>query len=347
VVSGWEAQLPRQNLLRSWLAASLSVVVAVAAGLLTVRPGAVGAAERWGFEIFVNDAGFSPPVVSDVNVGDVLIFKLYKTTNNHTVTFEDNSVCPGNPGAVPCWPELRFYEDQPGQSCDNGRFVVPGWRCMIVQEPGKTVRYHDAKNPANGGEIRVLGQPTTTTGPGTPTTTAPTATTTTLPSTTTTTWSQSTTTSAPTAIRPFVIPDPPPTTSTMAPPASMVTNKGGTTAPTANKDKGKDNGKAKPKAAGTETPTTASLTPPDAMPPDSVFDPAALTPGPVLVPDTPGNADGRDEVDLESAAVMNLLDHDEATDQRPLLLALAALAFLLTVGGLWHWLHRASRYDPA
>jgi hypothetical protein len=345
---GWEAQLARRNLLRSWLAAALSVVAVMAAGLLMVRPVPAGAADtRRLFTITVSDSGFNPPVVPDANVGDILMFALDSATEEHTVTFEDNSVCPGSRGAVPCWPELRFDDGHP--NCVDRDGIKPGHRCMIVQDPGKTVLYHDAFNVGNGGEIRVLGQATTTTGPSTTTTTAsPSTTTTTQPPTTSTTWSQTTNTTAPTQIRPFVIPDPGPTTSTMAPAAPVaVTNTGGTPAPTTNKNKDKDKGKAKAKAAGTETPTTASAPPPDAMPPDSVFDPAALTPGPVLVPDTPGNADGRDEVDLESAAVMNLLDHDEASDHRPLLLALAALAFLLTVGGLWHWLHRASRYDPA
>jgi hypothetical protein len=337
--------LARRNLLRSWLAAALSIAAVMAVGLLTVRPVPAGAAERRIFEITVSDAGFNPPVVSNVNVGDVLMFTLYQTTEKHTVTFEDNSACPGSRGAVPCWPELRF--DDGNDNCVAGDIRLPGRRCMIVQEPGKTAAYHDAFIAGNGGEIRVLGQPTTTTGPST-TTTAPPSTTSSTQATTTTTSSQTSTTTAPTQIRPFVIPDPGPTTSTMAPATPVaVTNNGGTPASTANKDKDKDKGKAaKAKGAGAETPTTAAPVPSDAMPPDSVFDPAALTPGPVLVPDAPGNADGHDEIDLESAAVMNLLD-EEVADHRPLLLAFGALAFLVFVGGVWGWFHRASRYDPA
>jgi hypothetical protein len=338
--------LARRNLLRSWLAASLSVVVVVAAGLLTVRPLPVGAAERQIFQISVSDAGFSPAVSENVNVGDVLMFVLDQTTDQHTVTFEDDSLCPGSRGAEPCWPELRFDDGNP--NCVMGDVRLPDRRCMIVEDPGKTVRYHDAFNDSNGGEIRVLGQATTTTttGPATTTSTAPT-TTSTPPPTTGTTGAQTTSTTAPTAIRPFVIPDPPNTSTTARPAPVAVTNNGGTTASTANKDKDKDKGKAKTKAAGTETPTTASPTLPDAMPPDTVFDPAALTPGPVLVPDVPGGPDADGDVNLESAAVMNLLDRDEPADDRPMLLALAALAFLLSVGGAWAWLHRASRYDPA
>jgi hypothetical protein len=316
----------------------------MAVGLLSVRPVPAGAADPKAFEITVSDAGFNPPVVSDVNVGDVLIFKLYATTDQHKVIFEDNSVCPGRRGAVPCWPELRF-DDPNTANCWNGQ-IEPDWRCMIVQEPGKTVPYHDGFNAANVGEIRVLGQPTTTTGPSTTTTTAPPTTTTTQDPTTTTTAFHTTTTTAPTSIHPFVIPDPPSTTSTTAPPAPVtVTNNGGPAAPAANKDK--DKGKAKGKAAGTETPTTASPTPPDAVPPDSVFDPAALTPGPIVVPDTPGGPDSGDDANLESSAVMNLLDREEPADHTSMLLALGALAFLLSVGGVWTWFHRASRYDPA
>jgi hypothetical protein len=133
----------------------------------------------------------------------------------------------------------------------------------------------------------------------------------------------------------------------MAPPVSVTTN-GATPAPTANKDKGKDKGKSKSKAAEAGTPTTVTPIAPDALPPDSVFDPAALTPGPGVVPDVPA-APGADDVNLESAAVMNLLDRDqeEPTDYRPLLLALGALALLLFVGGLLYWFARPSRYYPA
>lgn len=337
--------MSRRNLLRSWLTAALSIVAVMAAGLLTVRPVPAGAADRPEIDITVSDAGFNPPVVSDVNVGDVLIFKLHAPTDyEHKIIFEDHSVCPGRRGAVPCWPELRF-DDPATANCWNGK-IEPDWRCLIVQDPGKTVPFYDGFNPANRGEIRVLGQPTTTTGPSTTTTTAPPTTTTTAP-TTTTTWSDTTTTTAPKQVRPFVIPDPPSTTSTMAAPAPVVvTNTSGSPAPTATKNKDNDKGKAKAKAAGTETPTTLSPPPSDAMPPDSVFDPAALTPGPGLVP-VDANLNGDGEINLESAAVMNLLARDEAADRRPLLLSLCALAFLLALGGIWRWFTRPSRYDPA
>ena len=344
--------MARRNPLRSQLAAALSVVVVVALGLLTARPVPAGAAERRIFEITVTDAGFNPKVVPDANVNDVLMFTLDQTTDQHTVTFEDNSVCPGERGAEPCWPELRFDDRNP--NCVAGNIRLPGRRCMIVMEPGKTVKYHDRFNAASTGEIKVLGQPTTTTGPSTTTTTRlPTTTTTapptstTQPPTTATTAPQTTTSTAPTQLRPFVIADPPSTTSTVAPPVSVTTN-GATPAPTAaNKDKDKDKGK-KGKAAGTETPTTVTPVAPDALPPDSLFDPATLTPGPGVVPDVPA-APGADDVNLESSAVMNLLDHeeDEPTDYRPMLLALGALALVLSIAGVCIWFGRPSRYDPA
>jgi hypothetical protein len=87
--------------------------------------------------------------------------------------------------------------------------------------------------------------------------------------------------------------------------------------------------------------------PTDAQPPDSLFDPAALTPGPIELPAAHGDPADGDDVNLESAAVVNLLDPEDAADHRLLLLAFGALAFLLLVGGLWHWFHRASAYDPA
>ncbi len=355
VVTGGEAQLARRNPLRSWLAAALSVVIVTAAGLFMVRPLPAGAADYTVFTVKVTDTGFDPAVVSDVKVNDRLKFVLEATTNEHRVIFEDNSVCPGDRGAEPCWPELRFDGDRDNCFDVDENRIVPNARCMIVWDPGKTVRFHDYFNKANVGEIRVLGQPTSPTGPSTTTTTRPPTTTTTAPTTTTrppttpTTGPQTTTTTAPTQIRPLVISDPPSTTSTMAPPVSVTTN-GATPAPTADKgkDKGKGKDKAKSKAAGAETPTTVTPVAPDALPPGTVFDPATLTPGPVAVPAVPG-APGADDVNLQSAAVMDLLDpeKDEPTDYRPVLLALGALALVLSICGFCFWFGRPSRYDPA
>jgi hypothetical protein len=354
VVPGWEAQLARRNPLRSWLTATLSVLVVVALGLLSVRPVPAGAAERRIFEIIVTDAGFNPNVIPDANVNDVLMFTLDQTTDQHTVTFEDDSVCPGERGGEPCWPELRF--DDRNANCLAGNIRLPGRRCMVVAEPGKTVQYHDAFNAANTGQIKVLGQATTTTGPSTTTTTAPPTTTTTAPttsttqpSTTVTTEPQTTTTTAPTQIRPFVVSDPPSTTSTMAPPVSVSTGGGTPAVTTAGKGKGKDD-KARSKSAGTETPTTVTPVAPDALPPGTVFDPSSLTPSPDAMPGIPG-APGPDDVNLESSAIMNLLDEAEdegdPTNWGPLLLALGGLALVLSIGGVCIWFGRASRFDPA
>jgi hypothetical protein len=354
VVPGWEAQLARRNPLRSWLTATLSVLVVVALGLLSVRPVPAGAAERRIFDIKVTDAGFNPNVIPDANVNDVLMFTLDQTTDQHTVTFEDDSLCPGDTGAEPCWPDLRF--DDRHANCWAGNIRLPGRRCILIAEPGKTVQYHDDFNKANTGQINVLGQATTTTGPPTTTTTAgPTTTTTgqttstTQPSTTVTTEPQTTTTTAPTQIRPFVIADPSSTTSTLAPPVSVSPTGGTPAVTTAGKGKGKDD-KAKSKSAGTDTPTTVTPVAPDALPPGTVFDPSSLTPSPDAMPGIPG-APGPDDVNLESSAIMNLLDgvEDEGdpTNWGPLLLALGGLALVLSIGGVCIWFGRASRFDPA
>src|SRR4029078_11388633 len=99
-------------------------------------------------------AGFRRAVVRDLNVGGRLAFELDNTTSKHAVIWETNSVCPGSRGAEPCWPDLNFDDGQRNCIGPNGR--VPGYRCLIVEEPGVTVRYHDASNTANGGEISVL-----------------------------------------------------------------------------------------------------------------------------------------------------------------------------------------------
>ncbi|HZI38509.1 MAG TPA: hypothetical protein VFF24_09405 [Acidimicrobiia bacterium] len=349
--------MTRRNPLRSWLAATLSVLVVVALGLLTVRPVPAGAAERRIFEIIVTDAGFNPNVIPDANVNDVLMFTLDQTTDQHTVTFDNDSVCPGDAGAEPCWPDLHFDDRHP--NCMAGNIRLPGRRCLLVMEPGTTARYHDAFNAANTGEVRVLGQATTTTSaPPTTTTTAPPTTTTsgpttstTQPPTTATTGPMTTTTTAPQQVRPFVISDPPSTTSTMAPPVSVSTNDVTPAPTTANKGKARDGDKAKSKAAGTETPTTVTPVAPDALPPGTAFDPSSLTPSPEAMPGVPV-APGPDDVNLESSAIMNLLDdvaeeEGESTDWGPLLLALGGLALVLSIGGICIWFGRASRFDPS
>src|SRR2546429_421661 len=75
---------------------------------------------------------------------------------------------------------------------------------------------------------------------------------------------------------------------------------------------------------------------------------AARTHGPMVVHDSPGEPSDGDNANLESAAVLNLLDHEEpANGDGPMLVVLGALAFLVCTGGVWRWLPRASRYDPA
>lgn len=167
-------------------------------------------------------------------------------------------------------------------------------------------------------------------------------TTTTAPAPTTTTTAPTTTTTAPTSVRPFLVPDPAPTTTTtMA--ANLPTPP--TTAAPANKDKPKDKGKDK--TASPSTPTTAAPAPPDTMPPDFIFDPAALTPSPALTPDAPPTDSG-DEAALSASAAANLLDSQKSNDKNLLLLmALAALAVMLLVGATWAWFTRSSQYDPA
>jgi hypothetical protein len=89
---------------------------------------------------------------------------------------------------------------------------------------------------------------------------------------------------------------------------------------------------------------------PDALPPGTVFDPSSLTPSPEAMPGVPG-APGPDDVNLESSAVMDLLDgaedEGEPTDYWPMLLALGGLALVLSIGSVCIWFGRASRFDPA
>lgn len=182
---------------------------------------------------------------------------------------------------------------------------------------------------------------TTTAPPNTPATTAPTTTTTTAPATTTT---------APGSIRPLLITDPPPTsTTTSVPLASPQTGEAPT--PPADKGKEKAKGKGKSKAAATETPTTAAPADANAVPPESLFDPALLTPGPNALPDpSPGYSSG-DEAALDAAALADLLDpagHESDDGGGPLTMyALGALALVLLGGAVWGWQHRSSRYFPA
>jgi hypothetical protein len=286
-------------------------------------------------------------------VGDYLIFTLDQSASiDHTVSWDDNSICPPLAGVEegPCWPELRFNDEN--QKCSWRNYVLPRTRCILVRKPGEAF-YYDKYLPRPSpnhyhGTVKVAGVPTTTsTVPPISSTTVvpPSTTTTTLPPTTATT-APTTTTTAPTSIRPMLVSDPPPVTTTTAAPKPLSTapsKNGGASTSNAGKDKGKG------KAASPETPTTAAQALPDTLPSDLIFDPASLTPGPMMIPDPSSGPDSADEAALDAAAVASLLDPLKSEDDSThlMLLMLAALAAVLLAGGGWAWFNRASRYDPA
>jgi plastocyanin len=351
VVTGWEAQLARQNPLRLLVCASL-MTGCVVAGVFPA-PTSVGAATfvpnhvvrvhptyfegPWGGQT-------GQPATIYAKRGETIEFKLVDARDtHHTVTL----------GTGEC-------DNQPGRLCERAFDINPPviFRFFSLGEYAFYDRYaREEGRQEMGGKFVITDSPppvppsttTTTVAPSTTTTTQPTATT--QPPTTPTTAPSTTTTTAPTQVRPFEVPDPLSTTSTM-PAAVPVTPVGGSSAPAATKDKNKDQdkGKAKGKAAGAETPTTETTVAPDALPTDVVFDPATLTPSPSLVPEVPG-APGAADVNLESSAIMNLLDgvaeEEESTDYGPLLLALGGLALVLSIGGVCVWFGRPSRFDPA
>ena len=337
------------------MTAFVLIVSSTAPGLLAAQ------APAWAADaihIHVSESGFSPPDVP-ARIGDYLIFTLESSaTLDHTVSWDDQSICPPLAGVPegPCWPELRFNDDT--QKCSWRDHVLPRTRCILVRKAGDAFYYDKFLPRPNAssyhGRIRAAGVPTTTS-----TTVEPTTTTTVVPSSTTTATGATTTTAAPTTtttatppIRPQLIPGPPPATATTttttktkvppapAKPAGANGSKG--------KDNGKDKDKDKDKAAATETPTTAASTP-DTLPPDLVFDSSSLTPGFVMVPDTSAGSDSADEVAIDAAAVVSLLDPQKAEDDgRGLLLwALGTLLTALLGLGGWAWFTRGSRYDPA
>lgn len=343
--------MARRNPLRLLLSASLMIGSVVAGALAAPTSG--GAAEFVPDHVvlvhpthFEGPWGGRPGVPTTVYArrGETIEFRLAEPGDtHHTVTLENRNCDDGRPD--------EFCE----RSFDLNPPVI--FSFFSLQEYPFYDRYaREEGRPEMVGKFVITDSPppvppsttTTTIPPSTTTTTGPP--TTTEPPTTPTTASPTTTTTAPTQVRPFVIPDPPSTTSTMPAPASVTTNGAGP-APAANKDKNRDQdkGKAKGKAAGTETPTTGSPVAPDAIPPDAVFDPSTLTPSPTPMPDAPGSP-GPANVDLESSAIMNLLDGEEeerSTDYGPMLLALGGLALVLSIGGVCVWFGRPSRYDPA
>jgi hypothetical protein len=319
-----------RNVVRSWLAASMLALLA-ATPLLTAPTAA--AADNVTITVSVRDDGFSQSTI-DARVGDYLIFKLDDAAvNSHTLAWDQG--------------QIRFtFSRRPGGT----------WRRYGPLNAG-TVHFYDADQvsgfDAGGpftGVLTVSDAPPPPPPPP-PSSTSSTSTTVTAPpsTATTTTTAPTTTTSAPSTVRPFLIPDPEPTTTTtaVADPTSVgagPVKNGGATATTANKDK--DKGKSKPAA---ETPTTVAPAPP-AAPPESVFDAESLTPGPTTLPDLPSVIDPGDEAALNAASVLSLLDPEKPGDDdntRLLLIAVGALGLVVVAGGIWCWLQRASRYDPA
>jgi hypothetical protein len=146
----------------------------------------------------------------------------------------------------------------------------------------------------------------------------------------------------------LLISDPGPTTTTTAAPkpAAPANNAPVAAASSKDKDKGKNNDKGKAKAGESETAAPAD---PGVLPTDVIFDASTLTPGPTMVADT-SNSENGDEVAIDAAPVVGLLDHVESVGDdgsHLMLLAMGALTCLLLACGIWGWHNRSSRYDPA
>jgi len=324
-----------RNVVRSWLAASVLALTATAPLLAAQAPAA--AADSVEFVVTVRDDGFSQQTI-DARVGDMLTFQLDSAAvNPHTLAWDQGQVT---------------FDFDRSQEHGTSRTYGP-----LKQQPGggvATLHFYDARQVAGyqaGGPFTgvLTVRPTTTSTTASSTSTSSTSTT--LPpssATTTTTVAPTTTTSAPSSVRPFLIPDPAPTTTTTVVANPVVgagaTKNGGTTASTANKDKGKV------KAAATET--SATTAPAPVMPPDSVFDPGVLTPGPTTLPEPVSASDQADEESLNAASVLDLLDagkpaSDNTGTDLVLILAVGALGLLAVIGGCLWWGHRATRWDPA
>lgn len=320
-----------RNLVRSWLAAS--VLALTAATPLLATPALASAADNVTITVTVRDDGFSQTTV-DARVGDYLIFRLDDTAvNNHTLAWDQGQI------------RYTFDRGRPGGTFRRYGPLKAG-----------TLHFYDADQvsgfAAGGpftGVLAVSDAPPPP--PPPPSSTSSTSTTVTAPpstGTTATTTGPTTTTSAPGTVRPFLIPDQGPTTSTTAVPnptnvGAGPTKNGGTTATTANKDKGKSK-------AATETSATTAPAPPPA-PPDSIFDAGVLTPSPTTLPE-PAASGSDDQESLNAASVLSLIDPekpvaDDGNTRLLLIGAVGALGLLVVAGGLWCWLHRASAYDPA
>jgi hypothetical protein len=348
--SGWEALMAYRNRVRSLLA--VSVFALTAATPLLGAPAAVAMTgcdgskappatpENVEFIVTVRDDGFSQQTIS-ARVGDLVTFKLDDAAVKlHTLDWDQGPAI------------YRYTFDR-----DHGK-LCRTYGPLRQQEGGgaATLHFYDAGQVpgyGTGGPFTgVLTVSPASSNPPPPSSSSSTTTTsvTAPPSseTTTTTMGPTTTTSEPTEVRPFLVPDAPTTTTTAAAnPATSgagPTKNGGTTATTANKDKGKS------KAAGETASTLAPAAP--VMPPDSVFDPGVLTPGPTTLPDAPAVSNSGDESSLNAASVLDLLEPEKAVDEdgnaRLLLIAaIGCLGLLAVIGGFWWWGHRATRWDPA
>jgi hypothetical protein len=259
-----------------------------------------------------------------------ILFQLQPGVSPHrTVTIE----------AADCTASPRFAAVVCEQSWQNPNDRVVNYRWSKSNE-GREIHFYDRFAREAGIEITGKFAVTSSSQTVPPPTTSTTATT--MAPTTTTTMAPTTTTTAPASIRPMLVPDPAPTPTTTraANPAPAPA-----TSP-ANKSNDNKDSKAK-KASSPSTPTTAAPAPDGTMPPDSVFDPAALTPAPTLMP-APDGSNG-DEAAIDASAAASLLDQPNGGDDgsKLLLMAFGALVVMLMVGGGWAWFTRASRYDPA
>lgn len=345
--------MARRNLLRSLLAASF-MVVSGATGLLVAAPTPAGAADVNLYQVHLSEErGFNPGSVK-VRVGDYIAFILEKEPRSyvHSVTFDDQSVCPTDQGNVPCWPELRFND--PNQQCTLRNYVLPNTRCIevLTVPPGGLVRYHDELAKAAGGpdfqgvvEVVSPSVPTTTTvpPPSTTSTMAAPTTTTTRPAATTTTLPPTTATTAPTPVRPMLIGSPNPTTTT-APPAGGANVAGsGKAASTPATVRDKDKGKGKGDSAPTSTTVVSEPLPVETSFADS------LDLGPVTLPESVEPADTADGTELDAALDLLNSGEGEPDDDRGRFLLLAGAATGVSAIGIGFlaWWRRSSRYIPA
>jgi hypothetical protein len=276
------------------------------------------------------DGPTTPPALVYAKPYQWIIFHLVNPQNRHRTVTVDPNDCVGQP--------IQLCD----KAFDDPNVDYDGRDNPIVRYRWETEGEYDFFDHYSAATGRFIISSADQTVQPSGTTTTSSSTTTTLPASTP--GSSTTTTTAPTSVRPFLVPSPAPTTTTTA--AANGTAPPTTAAANNNKDKGKDKDTGKAKAAATET-QTATPSPSDTMPPDSIFDPAALTPGPTLLPDVP--ADSTDEAALDASAAASLLDprKSDGGGSGLMLMALGALAVVLLAAGGWAWFNRASRYDPA